>query len=538
MNLQKPYLKTRELLLSLLSGLLLVLSFVPWDFSALAWVAFIPLCMVLLPRDESINCEYPFIYAYLTGCVFWFGTVYWLVHVTIPGMIAMAFYLAIYFGLWGVAISKIRSTWSQVHGVSHILIALFSSATWVGLEWVRSWMISGFPWNNLGVSQYSNISLIQLSAWTGVYGLSFVVLFFNITLWLTFRRMTKERFSFRSWRYEFTVAIFMLFFTMAFGLKSILHERQHLQEVKLKSVTLGLVQPDVPQAVKYEPMSRQQQHDRLRLLSKKILEGRDHKPVDLVLWPETAIVDGPSFHEESRLWLQTVVKELNVPVLFGTLDAVEGEPSSPNAREFAYFNSATMITPSGGFSDYYHKIHLVPFGEYIPFEKSMPWMKWLTPIRGGFGAGEKPVLFNVAGLKAGPVICFEDTLPVLTRKVAASGADLLVNLTNDAWFKTSIEPEMHAVNSLFRAVETRRPLVRCTNHGLTTVVNSLGQIVFRGEPFKMNYFSVNLEVPTEHDLTFYSRHGDVFAYGCLFLAVLVYLYCRVRTIRALSRSNH
>jgi len=502
----------RVYLLTALSGILLVFSFVPWNFSSLSWIALIPLLIILLPFDAAKNCRTPFRYGYVTGLIFWFGTVYWLYHVTIPGMIGMGLYMGLYLGVWAWFIVRIRERWSKPTGISHCLIAFFGAVSWVGLEWIRGWMLGGFPWNNFGVSQYQNLAIIQISAWTGVYGISFIIVFFNITLWLTWRRLVQERFSFRSWRYEFSVALFLVFFTMFIGLKILWKSHDKTGT----TLSLGFVQPDIPQAVKYEPMSRSHQQDRFRNLT-MLLTIR--KP-DLILWPETAVVDGPSYHLQSKYWLQGVVNEVKVPILFGTLDSSEDDKKSADGKHIRYYNAAMMINIDGTFGPVYRKLHLVPFGEYIPFEKWLPWMRWLTPIPGSFFPGDAPVLFDFKGLKLGTVICFEDTLPKLTNQIVRNGADVLVNLSNDAWFKTSCEPDMHAVNAIFRAVETNRPLIRCTNHGLTTIVAPTGQILFQGELFKQGAYLASVTCRPGGPITFYTKHGDWFAILCFCLTIV------------------
>ncbi len=497
-----------------LSGLMMHVSFARPDFAWLAWLAWIPLLSRILPTDPTGRCPAPFQFGFVAGLVFWITGIFWIHHVSDLGMVSLAVYLSLYLAAWASLLGRLLTRWPEPRGPNHLILALLGTASWVGLEWMRGWMLGGFPWNFAGVSQHQNLALIQIAEWTGVTGVSFVVVFFNLSLWLGWRRLKAENFSMKSWRYEFSVALFLVVLCLVVGMRKLLPPANPAAS-RPHQLVLALVQPSIPQEVKFEAMSRETQRSILRRLTLLVAATRP----DLMVWPETALVDGPNYDPDSRAWLLDLAGQTRIPLLFGTLDAMSRDPgkSAGGKRRIRYFNAAMLLDSTGHFGPVYHKLHLVPFGEYIPFVRWIPWMRQLTPIPGSFTAGEKTVLFEVNGAKLGPLICFEDTLPGLSRDLVNQGADILLNLTNDAWFKDSPGAEMHARNAIFRAIETRRPLVRCTNHGLTCVIAPTGQIAVQLAPFHEGFLNASVSWDAHAPRTFYTRHGDWFPIACLLL---------------------
>ena len=164
------------------------------------------------------------------GLVFWVGTIFWLAHVTWIGVAALAVYLSLYPAVWAWGMARLGERWPTATGPVHLLLALAGASAWVTLEWLRGWMLGGFPWNFAAVSQYQNLALIQIAEWTGVYGVSFVLIFFNLSLWLTWRRLKIERFSTKAWRYEFSIAILLVAFCLMTGMRRLLAESRRGQD--------------------------------------------------------------------------------------------------------------------------------------------------------------------------------------------------------------------------------------------------------------------------------------------------------------------
>jgi apolipoprotein N-acyltransferase len=373
----------------------------------------------------------------------------------------------------------------------------------VTLEWVRGTIIfGGFGWNGLGVSQHQTLPLIQLAEVTGVYGLSAVVCFVTFAIYFTVRRFFHQPMERRlSW--ELYIAVLLVCVAFAKGLKAMQRD-----DGAVPGLRVALVQGNIPQQVKFNPNEKPMIMQRYRALTEK---AALLKP-DLVIWPETGSPGVLRYEVESYSLVSNMAAVANAPLLTGTMDV--------NGRD--WFNAAALMRPDGQIIGLYHKIHLVAFGEYVPLRKILPVMKWLTPIDGSFERGSTFSVMQLDGVRFGTVICFEDTLPDLYRQFVRRGVNFMVNLTNDAWFKESPAAEIHLANAVFRAVESRRPLVRCTNNGVTCVVNEFGQIKSerRLPPFQEGLLVCTVPLPESKELTFYTRHGDWFVAVCALISAV------------------
>jgi apolipoprotein N-acyltransferase len=298
--------------MGLLAGILMALSFVPWKLSFIAWIAWIPLLIEIFPKDRSKKCEHPFRLGFICGVIYWLSQIYWIAHVSAVGMISLSVYLALFLGVWTWWMHLLSAYLPKVSGPHHMLLALIGSTSWVALEWVRGWLLGGFIWNFAGVSQFHNTILIQIASITGIYGVSFVVIFVNFSLWLTFRRLLIERFSPRSWRYEFSAGMTLVAFCLWFGLQGVLRYSKYSNVSQ--SINLGLIQPDIPQDIKFSPLSFQQQLDRLRnaTLASAALK------TDLIVWPETSL---PNI-QANYTWLEQLLEEVQTPILLGTVGEI------------------------------------------------------------------------------------------------------------------------------------------------------------------------------------------------------------------------
>lgn len=485
-----------------LSGLLLALAYPPFNHAECGWIALVPLLFAL---RVSTRAE-AFRRGWLAGLVFFGMTVWWIVHVTVIGTIGLVAALAVYFGVAAVSFSLLsgpESVWRNLG------VALLGTAWWVTLEWLRGKLIfGGFGWNGLGVSQYQTLPLIQLASVTGVYGLSALVCFVNFAIYFTVRRFLRyhsgdEPTQRLSW--ELYVAVLLVCSVFVSGLK---HLRADPGPVS--GLRVALLQGNIPQQVKFDPREKPMITERYRALTEKAAVLQP----ELIIWPETGTPGALRYDPESYSLVTNLAALAKSPLLVGTMDVSAGD----------WFNAAALVQPDGRISGLYHKIHLVAFGEYVPLRKIFPCMKWLTPIDGSFECGRAYSLFALGPLRFGTVICFEDTIPDLYRQFIRRGADFMVNLTNDAWFKESPAAEMHLANAVFRAVESRRPLVRCTNNGVTCVVDDSGFIKpeRRLPPHQEGLLVCTVPLSSTAAPTFYTRHGDWFVALCAFVSVLGY----------------
>jgi apolipoprotein N-acyltransferase len=506
-------------LLPIITGVATAWAFPPFNIGQMAWLSLVPLLFAV----ENCPWAEAFRRGYIAGLAFFGLTTWWVVHVSVPGAVALIAFLALYFGAAAAMFAIISTRIAGAGATSesgpgdsilrNLAAALVGSACWTTIEWVRGWfLMGGFPWNFLGVSQWQAGPLIQFAGVTGVYGVSALLCFVNYAFYFTIRRFVRhigDPAPMRRLSWEFYVAMLLvcLAFLHGFG------EIRSGQELKTRTLRLGLAQPDIPQSLKFEPGERGLILSRLRDLTDVLLAGHP----DLIIWPETAMPWAVQYDPESVTLVTNILARSQAHLLSGFFD-----DRSPKV-----YNAAILFTPQPRISAVYRKIHLVPFGEYVPLRSAWaPLLKMVGPkdynVDDFFNmsSGNDYTVFEVNGFHFGAVICFEDTLPGLYREFVQRDVDFMVNLTNDAWFKTSPELEMHLANAVFRAVENRCPLVRSTNNGVTCVVSEHGFIHSRCPPFVPGSLSCELTVPAEHSQTFYTRHGDVFVAGCIAISAL------------------
>ncbi|MCX8108813.1 MAG: apolipoprotein N-acyltransferase, partial [Verrucomicrobiae bacterium] len=294
------------------------------------------------------------------------------------------------------------------------------------------------------------------------------------------------------------------------------------QPAPVRELGVALVQPSIPQRVVFDPRESTNRFQAILKLTELALATRP----DLLVWPEASL---PSFEPSHLQVLTNLIAQHRVWMVFGADDAVPRPGTDPEESTFDYFNSAFLFDPNGCFAAAYRKRHLVAFGEYIPLERVLPFMKYLTPVKTSFTPGPGPVRFKLDNPRAviSALICFEDVLPHLVREHVDPDTDFLLNLTNDAWFGESAAQWQHAVNAAFRAVENGLPLVRCTNNGLTCWIDACGRLrnvgfASQSDVYAPGFKTVRVPLLSNGErraLTFYTKHGDVFGWVCVLLAI-------------------
>jgi apolipoprotein N-acyltransferase len=511
--------RTRKILLAWLlpatSGALYALALPPFDISEFGWVALIPLLFAV----EGCRPGEAFRRGYVAGLVFFGMTMWWLVHVSIAAPVALTAFLALYFGVsaaWFARLDSDDSVWRNLLG------AIVGVAGWVTVEWVRGHLVlGGFGWNGLAVTQHRNVPIIQFASYTGVHGVSALVCFVNLAFFQTIRRFVRNIGAaqpIRRLSWEFYLAMALICGAFLHGL------RELRPEDGPRSLRIALAQGNIPQTLKFEPEQKPMILERYRTLTEVTLLAEP----DLIIWPETATPEALRYDPETFALVTNLALQAHAYLLTGTIDV------TPYSKPMEAFNAAIMIRPDGTLGEIYRKIHLVPFGEYVPLRKILPFMKYLTPIGESFERGKDYTIFRLPELSFGAVICFEDTLPDVYRGFVKRGVDFMVNLTNDAWFKDSPAAEMHLANAVFRCPENRRWLIRSTNHGVSCAVDSFGVVRMRAEPFTTTARIFVPSLPANPPVTFYTRHGDVFVAGCVVVAGLALLMLVSRPCRRLS----
>ncbi len=505
----------KRVLAAISSGGLLVLSIAPFGLWPLAFAAFVPLLISLEGQRKGRS----FLLGYITGFVFFMGAVYWVVYSmhyygglgfgqSLPVLLLLSSYLALFFGFFALL--------SRLSPASGFGALIFLPSLWVSMEYLRGHLFTGFPWALSGYSLVHNIVLIQVADITGVWGLCFLVIFVNVALCLFIVSGMKG-----SPGSVGPVVAAVLLLTVAGGYGAF-RIRQVESAVKgWTTVRAALAQGNIDQSVKWD---KRYQAETLRIY-RRLTERASAAGAGLVVWPETAV---PFYLEKNRAGKKIVTdiaRQNKVRLLTGS----PAYDYNKKNKGVSLYNSAYVISGKGRITGRYDKVHLVPYGEYVPLKRFMPFIKKLTVGVGDFASGKGPAPLDINGYKAGVLICYEAIFPALARASVRAGAVLLVNITNDAWFGKTAAPYQHLDMALLRAVENRVYLLRSANTGISAVIDPVGRIKKQTELFTEDL--VVLDVALKSGLeTFYTAYGDVFAYICLFFSG-VFVLVAARKVR-------
>ena len=515
----------RLILLAATTGILLPYCFPRYDLGLLAWVALIPLHIAL---DGLSRRRQAFWLGWLAGIICSTGIMSWVVTaMNTYGKVPLVFsygimllltaYLGLYVGIYSAGV-----VWFRMLMPRYGLFA--APCLWVTLELLRTYVLSGLPWSLLGYSQYRQLDVIQIADHLGVYGVSFLIVLSNVALaelylWLMplFRGFRPARLP---WELVTTAAM-LVSLSWAYSTSLIASETMEHSKATLQ---VGVVQPNIDQAVKWYQAFREETLRRYDRLTESFGYG-----VDLVVWPEAAT---PFIYEREpvyQLQLVAMANRASAPLLFGS-PAVRFDQE----RKPFLLNSAYLLSPDGELLGRYDKQHLVPFGEYIPLKSSLLFfLEKMVEGIGDFQAGPGPTILSfqlkesdgvapARRVKFGVVICYEVIFPDLVRRIAGSGAEFLVTITNDAWFGDSSAPAQHFSMVVFRSVENHLAFARAANTGISGFIDPFGRIIVASPTFTQT--ALQAEIPVRQTKTFYSRHGDVFAYGCMLISLLFCLY--------------
>ena len=472
-----------------------------------AWCALVPLLFSI----EGKTIGQSFRLGWITGFVCFLGILYWVtqamqhyggvpIFISLIILCALALYLSVYIGTFAALLSMVQEQgdWS---------ILILASPLWVSLEYLRSILLTGFPWENLGYSQYTALPVIQIADTTGVYGVSFVVVLVNSLIFLIVRHLRKAGRA-HIGAILCLVAVFGSVF--AYGLMRIHQENERISA--LAPIKVGIVQGNIDQSLKWEDAYQKETLQIYTRLTQEVAK----EEAELVIWPETAVPFFFPFDQPFSPMVRTIAPKNGVYLLFGSpFYQDEMDP-------IRYLNSAYLLSPDGEIKGRYDKIHLVPFGEYVPLSRFLPFIRPLVEGVGDFASGEETtgaMVFSIPGAKFGVLICYEIIFPGLNRRFIRKGADFLVTVTNDAWFGKTSAPFQHFSMATFRAVENRVFVARAANTGISGIISSTGRIVTRTDIFSRH--ALTGEVYPENSATFYTRHGDAFAYACMIWSILL-----------------
>ena len=504
----KNLFSSKKISLAVLSGILLTASFPPLGLSFLAWFALVPLLI-------SISNESPskaFRLGFITGTVHYLSLIYWIVivlgrygNLNIFLSSFACFFVCIYLALFIALFSTLAASLKNTR-----FAALFTATFWVGLETVRTQYLIEFPWCLLGYTQYKNLYLIQIADILGVYGVSFMIvlingLIFHLFLGSLYGTTQKKGIGFLKW--EIPIACLITMGILGYGHYRLSEGQDQNENHQVLKVVI--VQGNIDQSLKWDPAY---QVKTLETYLKLTRENYDFKP-GLIVWPETSI---PFFFQDNNKLsrkLPSMVQESKASLLFGS------PAYQRTSGTIKYYNRAYLIAPDANPPQSYDKVHLVPFGEYVPLRKLLSFINRLVPAAGDFAKGEEIVTINYEHLSMGVLICFEAIFPEIARVHTTKGANILVNITNDAWFGKTSAPYQHLAMTVFRAVENRRPLIRSANTGFSAFIGPQGKIIARSSLFCEETLTVSPDI-SNSNLTFYTRSGDIFAFSMLLISLI------------------
>ncbi|MDZ7722147.1 MAG: apolipoprotein N-acyltransferase [candidate division KSB1 bacterium] len=479
----------KKIVWSILSGILLALSFPPFKTGFLAYGALIPLFWLL----QYSSLKQAAVWGYMTGLVFYAATVFWIAVITLPGcigtLLVVPLYLALYSVLHTLIIKRLGS-----HGY------LFLPFLWIAVEYLQSLSEFSFPWNHLGYTQTFYLPLIQHASLTSVYGVSFWIFLFNVLLFFLYQcRQTKTL------RVRIGVVLVLWFvLPLVHGLLITRNSSHPLLKV-------AMIQGNIDPIKKWEGDIYENNFRRYGQLSRQALQQNN---VDLLIWPETALPFYLRLNRTYRNRLENFVDSVRVPVLTGTLDY-----DYDSQGQSRHYKSAHLYAPDTS-AQRYDKIKLVPFSERVPYPDSFPF-QYVKPVMYQYGTGNYSVgdsiyvfewkesrdtLANTdKRIKTGVAICYESVYPEHVRAYVKQGAQFITVITNDAWFGKSSGPYQHAQIAVMRAIENRRAVARCANTGISCFIDPYGRVRQSTDLFTTAVVTGNIELC--ESLTFFTRYG-------------------------------
>lgn len=559
-----------RLLAALASGGGMALLFPPFDVGDLVWVVFIPLLVALWTLGEKRKKRTAALLGFLTGIAFFLPNLAWLRTVSGAGWVALSFYLACFPALWAVFAATLGNPWREsaiipMPGLAEkrwavsfrsLRFAFACAAVWTGLEWLRGWLFTGFGWNTLGVAFHETPVIAQAADLFGAGALSILPIFLQAVMVQAGRRLARGAREGKLRRhYDFGLAALLMAIVTSYGTYRISTVGKR-ESIRLKAL---LVQLNIPQEAASQLWSATDIHlgyeeetlgaleriaaDDQQRLEEALSEGNEGgielKTPDWIVWPETALT-GRVFSADTGNWGMAMenqttldrIRQAGAFTMVMGLNEVESDEVADGfvMKEDARVWNSLVVMPPDGSLQTFRKRHLVIFGEYIPLVESLPFLAKIyeqqagVEYGGAFSKGESldPVMTDIRGEKVGliPSVCFEDSVPRLLRKFVRRGPQLIVNVTNDGWFKESPGAAQHFANARFRAIELRRPMLRCANTGVSAALTATGLTVHpdggatqelrddEGSHLTRGHLLAEIDIPKHPPLTLYAVIGD------------------------------
>jgi apolipoprotein N-acyltransferase len=522
-----PFLKNVSL--AILSSLLLFFSFPKFDLQLLAWVGLVPLYWIIMQTRPW----QAFFHSFLTGFLFFALVFGWILSVPNYRFIHHAIvccYLALFFGIHGLAVNWVSGQ------LGLIATGLSAPAIWVTMEYLRSNLsFMALPWALLAHSQHGNLPVIQMASFTGAYGISFLIVLVNSAIY----QIIRTRLGFpptgpsRTAKTILPVtALVLLILALTYGYQALSSPKE------IRPIRISVLQGNIGQEKKGNPRAYGAHiMERYTELTRKAALD---KP-DLIVWPETATPGFILLNRPLMQQLKSLISETGAYFLIGTSEVSKFGRAEPGPLKLG--NAAVFLSPSGAVFGQYLKIRLVPFGEYIPLEKFIDWPHFIVsdPKKFREVPGNDYTLFPLGETRFGVVICWEHVFPDLFRTFVKNGANFMLNITNEGWFGDTAAPHQMLAISVFRAVENRCAIGRSANTGISCFIDHKGRVIGRvqNSANKDTFVSGWLtgEIAPLNRKTFYTCHGDVFAFFCLSLSFLMLVVAWALTRRRRLRNG-
>lgn len=522
--------KNTRLLLSLASGLLLVLAFPPMPFYFLAFIAFIPILYLL----DSTKKFY-FWNTYATFFIYQVGTLWWISSFqekTDPFLMSSGFVLDIFHPFYFM-VPIILWLVIRIRLPRRLSLYLFPFI-WASFEWSRTLTELSFPWASFGYTQIYNTSWVQIADLFGVFGVTFVIVLINVIIYDLIFNYKNGASSYKENKWQYSTLFLLIVLPIIYSNIQITKYNHSTLLESNKTINIGLIQPNIDPWDKWSAGPA----DQVRTLidySNYLLDSISD--IDLIIWPETSILYlNNSFNLDHNFnFLGRWIDTNNIALLSGFVDIVVYEENAPSitkemnlrGKDVKYdnFNSALLIDSND--YDIYHKMKLTPFGERVPhveiFTFLTEFIDWGVGISfWGKGTKQKNLMLPNKGVNIAPIICIESIYPSFVREFSKKGANLYTVITNDAWYDFTPGPEQHALISAFRAIENKRYLARAANSGVTCFISPTGKILQRAEQYEQT--SISMTIPTIEDITFFATYGNWFVYFCLLTSIFFIFY--------------
>ncbi|MGM0417947.1 MAG: apolipoprotein N-acyltransferase [Thermodesulfobacteriota bacterium] len=488
---------------SSISVLLFTISFAGYGYSFLIWFALVPFLMAVSAYETK-----RFKKGIAFGAVLHTASLIWLAQTissygglpylsSVAAIVLLGLYLGIYTGIFALLLPDTEK--------KPVISLFLIPAVWTGLDFTVSFLFSGFPWVFAGYTQYKNLDLIQLGSVTGIYGITYYIILINTALFLLINSFLKTKKILTKQNLYIAVAIFIVsgvIFT--YGNFSIKKTQNLIKKAEHSSILI--LQPNIL------PESKNSGSIKKTLKEHTSLSKKFSGEYDFALWPETSL-PYPVFSDKNLLNKIKNHAQTNGNQIIGLLSV-----KKDHKNNYTLKNRSVLFTKNGNFDHFYDKIHLVPFGEYIPLKKYFPFFEKFIVPSGEFNPGKENNFIKHNKLKAGIKICFEIIFPDLVRKQVKQGSNIIINMTNDAWFGKTPGPYQHLAISVLRAAENKRSVARAANTGISAHILPTGEIKEKTSIFEKK--SVLNSLPLLEEKTFYTKYGDFFAYICFAVLLL------------------